>query len=52
MDKKNFYVRLTKENKSFVVKQAKRMSLTYTAYMNYLLSKVREDQKDLQARSR
>ena len=42
MDKKNFYVRLTDPNKKFVINEANKLGLSYTAYMNYLLSKVRQ----------
>jgi predicted DNA-binding protein (UPF0251 family) len=43
MDKrKNFYVRLTEDNKKFIDKEAKRVGVSYTAFINTLLTSARE----------
>lgn len=46
MDKKNFYVRLTAENKTFVEREAKRVGVSYTAYINTLLTNARETRQE------
>lgn len=40
--KNNFYVRLTEENKRFIVKEAKKLGLTQNALFNLLITKMRE----------
>jgi hypothetical protein len=45
VDKKNFYVRLTTDNKKFVEKEAKRVGVSYTAYINTLLTSARSRAK-------
>lgn len=45
MDKKNFYVRLTNDNKKFVEREAKRVGISYTAFINTLLTGARERSK-------
>lgn len=45
VDKKNFYVRLTNDNKKFVEREAKRVGISYTAFINTLLTGARERSK-------
>lgn len=39
--KNNFYVRLTEQNKKFIVRESKKLGLTQNAFFNMVISNLR-----------